>query len=184
VIILNRIETILHPIRFRIIQTFLDGQQKTAKMLTKELKDIPQATLYRQLETLVKADILKISAEHPVRGTVEKVYTLNSSKAVLQNSEIKNLTKEEHLQYFLLFNAQLAKDFEEYLQKENWDFEKDGVGYRQIVLHLSDEEFNSFINEMSTIVKKYVKNSPAPNRTKRLFSSIVMPKYDGGMKNE
>jgi hypothetical protein len=44
---MNKIETVLHPVRFKIIQVFLDGQSKTAKRLAKELKDIPQASLYR-----------------------------------------------------------------------------------------------------------------------------------------
>ena len=54
---------ILHPVRFRIIQRFIDGKKRTAKQLAKELKDITQATLYRQLDILVKNDMLKIVKE-------------------------------------------------------------------------------------------------------------------------
>lgn len=176
--LLNKIETILHPVRFKIIQSFLDGQQKTAKMLANELREIPQATLYRQLDVLVKGEILHIIEENQIRGTVEKVYQLNRSNAILGKDDVQNLTKEEHLQYFLLFTAQLAKDFEEYLHRENYNLEKDGVGYRQIALNLSDEEFLQFISEMSSVVKKYIEFQPSPNRTKRLFTNIVMPKYD------
>lgn len=181
---MNKVEAIFHPVRFRIIQRFLDGQKKTAKMLAKELKDIPQATLYRQLDTLVKADILTITEENPIRGTVEKVYALNQSNTVLQADDVKKLSIEEHLQLFILFTAGLTRDYEAYLSSPTIDFEKDGVGYRQIALHLSDEEFNNFIQDLQSVVGKYINNPPTADRKKRLFSTVLMPDQNGGIENE
>lgn len=181
---MDKIEIILHPVRFRIIQCFLDGEEKTAKIIANELNDIAQATLYRQLDILVKGRILLITEENQIRGTVEKVYSLNTSETVLSNADLKDLTKEEHLQYFLLFTAQLAKHFESYLQKDPIDFDKDGVGYRQIALHLSDQEFIKFAGEMGNVVEKYRNHTPAPNRTKRMISSVVIPKYEGSKGHE
>jgi DNA-binding HxlR family transcriptional regulator len=183
-IIMNKIETILHPIRFKIIQRFLDGQNKTAKILAKELKDIPQATLYRQLDALVKSEVLIITEENQIRGTLEKVYSLNVSSVSMTNKDINELSKEEHLQYFLFFVAQLSKDFESYLQKGDVDFERDGIGYRQIALHMTDEEFMEFLKDMGKVYEKYAKNAPTPNRIKRSFSNIVIPDYEGGNENE
>lgn len=181
---MNKIDTILHPVRFRIIQKFLDGQSKTAKILAKELKDIPQATLYRQLDTLVNAEILIISEENQIRGTVEKVYSLNISAVSMASNDLKELTKEEHLQYFLLFTAQLSKDFEAYLQKNDIDYRRDGVGYRQAALHLSDEEFLEFVKDIGKVYEKYMKNIPSPNRTKRIISNIIIPENERGIENE
>ena len=172
---MKKVDVILHPVRFRIIQRFLDGQHQTAKELAKMLTDIPQATLYRQLDALVKAEILTIVEEKPVRGTVEKVYGLNTTDLVLKNEDIMGLSKEEHLQYFLLFTAQLVKDFEAYLQKDALDFERDGAGYRQMVLHLSDEEFIQMAKELGAVMEKYKQHSPASGRTKRTISTVVLP---------
>lgn len=179
---MKKIETILHPVRFRIIQRFLDGQEKTAKQLATELKDIPQATLYRQLDALVKAEILMITGENPIRGTVEKVYTLNLSAVSMTNEDIKGLSKEEHLQYFLFFTAQLTKNFEAYLEKDNIDYEKDGVGYRQVALHLTDEEFLAYVKDMREVLGKYVDLKPTPNRTKRVISTITIPEKEEGTR--
>lgn len=173
---MNKIETILHPVRYKIIQQFMDGRSRTAKILANELKSIPQATLYRQLDALVKAGVLQITEENQIRGTVEKVYSLNVASAIVTNDDIKNLTKEEHLQYFLLFTAQLARDFENYLQKEEIDFERDGISYRQMALHLADNEFFEFVNELKEVYSKYSKYEPAENRTTRLVSNIFIPK--------
>ena len=69
---MNKVETILHPVRLRIIQQLLDGQATTAKQLAGQLKDIAQATLYRQLDILVKAEVLAVTEEKQIRGAVEK----------------------------------------------------------------------------------------------------------------
>lgn len=177
---LRKIETILHPVRFRIIQRFLDGQQKTVKELAKELKDIPPATLYRQLDTLVKSDILVITKENQIRGTVEKVYALNLASVNLNNTDLKNITKEEHLQYFLFFTAQLTKSFETYLESDDIDFERDGVGYRQIVLNLSNEEFHRFRNDLRKVYEKYIGYTLSPNRTRRTISTVMIPEKERG----
>lgn len=181
---MQKVEAILHPVRFRIIQIFLGGESKTAKQLVKQLKDIPQATLYRQLDTLVKAEILIITEENPIRGTVEKVYSLNASNTILNNQDIQEFSKEEHLQYFLLFTAQLAKNFEAYLRNEDIDFERDGVGYRQVGINLSDQEFMELAKELSEVLKKYITKPSAPGRTKRIISTITIPEIERGNGDE
>lgn len=181
---MNKIEIILHPVRFRILQRFLDGQNKTAKQLTKELKDIPQASLYRHLDALVNAEFLIITEENQIRGTVEKVYTLNFSAVNMTNDEVKELTKEDHLKYFLFFTAQLTKDFETYLQNDDVDFQRDGVGYQQVALNLSDEELLQFVKDMRKVYDKYAKNTPSSQRTKRVISNIIIPEKERGTIDE
>ncbi|MDQ0232077.1 helix-turn-helix domain-containing protein [Metabacillus malikii] len=181
---MNKLETIMHPIRFRIVQMFLDGQSRTAKMLAKELKDIAQASLYRQLDALVKADVLLITEENQIRGTIEKVYTLNTPAVTMMNDDVKHLSKEEHMQHFLFFTTQLTADFQTYLANDEINFERDGVGYRQVALHLSDEEFLQYIQDLRKIFEKYMQFTPAPNRTKRIISTISMPKKEGKHNDE
>jgi len=172
---LDRMEIILHPVRFRIIQKFLGGQSKTAKQISKELKDIPQATLYRHLDTLVKAKYLKIIEENQIRGTVEKVYALKTSAVHMTNDDIQKLTREDHLKYFLFFTAQITEDFEAYLSRDHIDFQRDGVGYKQISLNLSNEEFLEFTNDVRKVQEKYLTKQPSSERTKRVISTIVIP---------
>jgi DNA-binding PadR family transcriptional regulator len=173
---MKQIEAVLHPIRYRIIQQFLDGEPKTVKELAKEMKDTSQASLYRQLDTLVQAEVLVITKENKIRGTLEKVYSLNQPKAHMTNDDIKDLTKEEHLQYFLFFISQITYDFETYLENETIDFLKDGVGYRQVALHLTDEELENYIKDLRKVYEKYMQYKPTPERTKRMISTITIPK--------
>ncbi|HWO77212.1 MAG TPA: helix-turn-helix domain-containing protein [Bacillus sp. (in: firmicutes)] len=172
---MKKIDAILHPVRFKIIQQFLDGQNRTAKDLAIKLHNIPQATLYRHIDTLVKTDVLKIIEENQIRGTIEKVYSLNLSAVHLTKDDLIGLNKEDHLQLFMVFTAQLLRDFEEYLDQDDIDFERDGVGYRQGVLFLSDSEFEAFIADLKQVLQKYIQNTPNSDRRKRLISTIMMP---------
>ena len=181
---MNKIDILLHPVRFRIIQSFLDGQSNTAKKLAQSLKDIPQATLYRQLDTLVKADVLLVVEENQIRGTVEKVYVLNLPSISMNNDDLSGVTKEEHLQYFLFFTAELTKSFQAYLERDQIDFEKDGVGYRQVALNLSDDELIEFTQEMRKVYERFAKNKPAENRRKRNFSTIMIPDEERSLDND
>jgi|SRR5690625_1699152 len=175
---LHKLDIILHPIRFRIIQRFLDGENRTAKQLAKELNDIAQATLYRQLDTLLKNKFLTIVEENQIRGTVEKVYALNYDAVNLTNEHIKQLSKADHLKYFLFFTMQLTKSFESYLENSDIDFKKDGVGYYQHVLNLSQEEFENFTTDLRNVYEKYDSLPSAPDRTKRLISTITLPERE------
>ncbi len=181
---MNKAETILHPVRIRIIQQLLDGQATTAKQLAGQLKDIPQATLYRQLDVLVKAEVLAVTGENQIRGAVEKTYELNGAAAVLTNEETMELTKEDHLKYFMFFAVYLTKSFEEYLDNGPVDFERDGVGYRQLALHLDDAEFNELLTDLRNVFTKYIDNAPTPERTKRVISTVIIPEGERGKEDE
>ncbi|WP_033543489.1 helix-turn-helix domain-containing protein [Planococcus sp. CAU13] len=181
---MNKIETILHPVRIRIIQQFLNGQAATAKQLANTLPDVPQATLYRQLDILVKAEILAVTEQNQIRGTIEKTYELNTGAAIVTNEEAKEMSKEDHLKFFMLFAVHLTKSFEEYLDKDSVDFERDGVGYRQLALHLSDGEFNELLGDLRQVFAKYIGNAPSPERTKRVISTIIIPEGERGKEDE
>jgi DNA-binding PadR family transcriptional regulator len=174
----RKIDILLHPVRLRIIQKFLGGEERTAKELAKLLPEIAQATLYRQLDTLVKANILVITDEKPIRGTIEKVYSLNPLEASITTKDVNHVSKEEHIQYFMLFTTHLLAQFESYLEKEEIDMERDGVAYRQTAFYLSDEEFREFFMEIAKVFQKTSNNKPSPDRKKRFISTIIIPEAD------
>lgn len=171
----KRAELILHPIRMRIIQTLAANQRLTVQQIGEILSDVPQATLYRHLNKLVSADIMKVVDQNQIRGATEKVYALSQSGAIITPEEASKFTKEEHMNYFLQFVSNLIGHYGRYLEQEEIDLLKDGVGYRQIGLNLSDEEFLGFVSDLRSVVQKYLSNEAAPNRRLRYFSTIVMP---------
>lgn len=79
------------------------------------------------------------------------------------------------MKYFTGFLTHLMMDFEQYLQRDHVDFIQDGVGYRQIIIYLSDEELMEFGQKMNDFLQSKINNQPGEGRTLRKISSIIIP---------
>jgi hypothetical protein len=155
----------------------LAGRRLTARQLLATLGNVPQATLYHHLGLLVEAGLLQVVEERPVRGTVEKVYAMDQSP-VLSPADLEHATSEDHLRYFTMFTGALIGEFARYLEHPphgHVDFVTDGVGYRQVSLYLSDAEFAQLVQALNQAMRPFLAYQPAPDRLRRVFTSIVMP---------
>jgi hypothetical protein len=171
----SKADLLLHPVRFRIVQTVVGGHHFTTQQIMELLPDIPQATLYRQLNKLLEGGILEVVEERQVRGTKEKVFAMVENGASLSAKDLSSSNKEDHMQYFLAFLSTIQSSFDRYLQQEELDLEADGVGYRQVPLFLSDEEFTVFTQKMASIILEAAKNAPTDERRRRTLSTIIIP---------
>ena len=52
------------------------------------------------------------------------------------------------------------------------------VAYRQAALHLSDEEMVELLQDVSAVLLPRLDNQPAPGRTRRMLTTIVMSRED------
>lgn len=171
------LDDMLHPVRMRIIVALSGSQGLTPLQLAERLSDVPQATLYRQIGRLAKSGILAVIEEHPVRGTVEKVYALNqATPAHIDPQGFAELKKEDHLRYFSAFTAALIEQFSAYLNHSpQIDPVADGMGYTQVVLAMNDEELAAFALAVNQAIAPYFNREDAPGRKKRIFSTIMFP---------
>ena len=177
----NILEVMLHPVRMQIMMALAGSPGMTSQQIAEQLAGVPQATLYRHINRLTKAGILLVIEERPVRGTVEKVYTLNSSAQTrLGNDEIAGLSKQDHLRFFTSFAVTLIDEFSRYLNhSQTVDFAADGVGYNQLVLFMSDEELANFAGALNQALVPFIQAAEAPERRKRIFTTILMPEVSG-----
>jgi DNA-binding transcriptional ArsR family regulator len=169
----TKADMVLHPVRMRIVQTLINGKRLSAQQIGSNLSDIPQATLYRHLNKLLEANILTVVEENPVRGTIEKIYSLSMETASISAKDISNWSPEEHKNYFLKFITTVIADFERYVNQKEYDMEKDGAGYRQVSFYASDEEYIEFMKTLQQGVMKLIKNEDNPTRRKRTLSTII-----------
>ena len=80
---------------------------------------------------------------------------------------------------FVAFVASLLSDYSAYLEsRETVDLAADGVGYRQITLHLDDQELSSLAAELNQVIKPYLNQPAGPERKARLLATILMPAVD------
>src|SRR5258708_1736288 len=176
---MTRADLILHPVRLRIILAFAGGRRLAPRQVAAVLPDVSQATLDRQIERLYRGGALAIAAEQRVRGAVERTYVLAEGGASLSPEDLAKSTRDDHLGYFTAFAAGLIGQFEQYLERPEIDLLKDGVGYRQVVLNLSDDEISEMAGALNAAVGRFVAYDPKPGRKRRMLATVLIPLDDG-----
>ena len=171
----SQIEAIVHPVRLRILMD-IGGRERTPHEIQKALPDVSQASLYRHINRLLTAGVLKVTRETPVRGAVEKVYALADAQAAnIDRAKLADISREDHLRYFTGFVSALLGQFRLYLQNETVDFDADGAGYRTEALNLSPDEEKAFRQTLRDLLASAMENPPSPERRRSLLSLIQMP---------
>ncbi len=168
-------DLLLHPVRLRIVQAFLGDRALTTTQLRSELPDVPAGSLYRHVAMLVNAGVLSVVSERRVRGAVERTYGLRAAAARIGWDEVAKMTPDEHRQAFLAFVAGLIRDADRYLARESIDPLRDGASYNVAGMWLDDTEFMEFLRELVTLVQPRLANAPAPGRTRRIFTTVLLP---------
>jgi hypothetical protein len=167
-------DLLLHPVRLRIVQAFLGDRALTTAQLSSELSDVPAASLYRHVARLVDAGVLQVVAERRVRGAVERTYVLRTVAASIGLDEIASMSIEEHRQAFMAFVAGLLADADRYLQRENFDPLRDGVGYRIAGMWLDDAEYADMLRDLVRVLQPRLANAPRKGRRRRILGTVLL----------
>lgn len=170
----SKSDVILHPQRMRLIRALARGVL-TTRQLAVLVPDIPQASLYRHLSTLLEAGVVEVAAERSVRGIIERSYSLVEGAAVLTGEDLAEATREDHFRYFSIFATGLIAQFGRYLERESIDLEADGVGYREMVLQLTDDEFAQLVTSLRSLLLPAAMNEAGGGRTPRLLATVFLP---------
>lgn len=171
----SQADLLLHPVRLRVLQQLLGGEELTTGELAARLPEVPTATLYRHVARLADAGVLTVVRERAARGTAERTYAVDLAAAQVGADELGAMSREEHLRAFTAFTAGLLGQFERYLEREEVDPAQDGVGYRQAALWLSDTELDELVGELRAVVTRRMDNRPAPGRTRRTLTTVLLP---------
>ena len=172
---MKKVDLILHPVRMRILMA-LTGRTLTAKDLATLLPDVPQATLYRHINALAEGGAIHVVEENPVRGTVEKVYTVELSGLRLSPEDLAGMSKDDHMQMFTVFITTVLQDFSAYLDsRQEVDLFADGVSYNKAPIYLSDDEVMEISKVIQQAVLPHMNNQPDGKRKRRILVSIMLP---------
>jgi DNA-binding transcriptional ArsR family regulator len=173
----SKVDLIFHPIRLDIISA-LSIHHMTAGDLAESMPEIPLTTLYRHINLLVEGGLLKVVEEHPIRGTVERVYALNGPPS-LRAEDLAGMTKQDYEQAFAIFLSSLLSDAKKYLRAKPDDREidlfADGVEVTKLQLLLSDAEFRQLDSQLIELILAAAKNEPGPGRRRRVLSLTMIP---------
>jgi len=166
-----------NPYKLQIVQTIMERGQCTAKELMSIHDNVPQATLYRMLNSLIDDEILFVAEEKKVRALKQKIYSVNPELREQENSIV---TENNGVGYFKLFSnfvMTLLKEFQDYSKKESINILEDGSGFSAIPIYATTEELQEMSREIGDIVKKYqTKNTKLTGDQKiHILAMILTP---------
>lgn len=165
------IKVLSNPTRIRIMQYLQIHREATTKQICEAIPDIPAPTLYRHINALLKEKILLIKEERKVRGSLERLLAINAEKmSAGVNSNISDTAYQ--------FLMELYMKFQKYGCKGNANPEKDRLSMRTCVLNLTDESFDSFMQDIAAVISKYEKAEN--NGRLRSISFISAPTEEEG----
>ena len=155
---------ILNPARLRIVQYILShGQACTSEVCT-AIPDIPKATIYRHTKLLEEHGILKIIKVNQIRGTMEKVYSVDKKAITPDNEAISHLS----IGYFI----ELMQEVQTYLAKEDADVKRDMVLFDTCIFNIADSEYKEMLDKITLILKEYAEPRSGAEQKLRKLSLI------------
>jgi NAD(P)H-nitrite reductase large subunit len=165
------------PYKLQIVQTIIERGQCTAKELMDINNDVPQATLYRMLKSLVNDEILFVVEEKKVRALKQKIYSVNPALMQQNNSVVTENDGEGYFKLFSSFLMTLLKEFKDYSEKKSINILKDGSGFSAVPIYATIEELQEMSREIGDIVKKYqTKNIKSCGEQKiHILATILTP---------
>lgn len=171
-------DIILHPIRMKIIQVLGGGRAMSIQQIGSVLSDVPPATLYRHVNKLLEHGLLEVVQENQVRGTVEKILKINDT--AFSNQNLDELSPEDHVSMFTAFMTNLVGEFSQYAKHSDFSPLRDGAMYRQALVHLNDDEWKEFIDDLTQVLRKAIEKEPREDRALRTISTIIIPNKKKG----
>ena len=169
----SRTNIIAHPIRARIILG-LTNRTLTIQQIAALLKDVPRASLYRHIRELTNADILMVTGERRVRGTVENTYGIRPRSTILQPEEIAAASREENLRLVTSFLGGMTYAYQAYLAEPEGGTPQE-MFTRVLTLNLTTEEFQVVKRQLLEILLPLEANEPTPERRRRLICLLGVP---------
>ncbi len=145
----------LHPVRLELLRIFAARGEYTPQVLSVMLPDIPQATLYRQINGMVKDGFLQVVNETKVRGTVKRVYAIKVNPFENISQSFKDMKQDEIIQLFFSFCFSQLIDFSDFAQYHETGATMHHVGFMTQTLHLTQSDFQTFIHQLQTLVTSY-----------------------------
>lgn len=162
----STLDALLHPVRWRVVQALAAGP-RTLRDVRSDLPEVPQATLYRQLQPLLDAGVVEVASETPVRGAVERTYRLTGAGV-----DGRELGLDDHRRAFLFLQTVLLKDVEHYLDAPGADPAADGLSYTHATVHVTDAERAALVEGLQRLIEPHL--APTSPDARPLGIGLVM----------
>ncbi len=163
---MNLTDILSNPTRMRIVQYLQLNEEATTKQISEALNDVPAPTIYRHINYLLKENVLTVKEERKIRGTTERLLTINQEFIDAENN--KNISGTAYQ-----FLMSIYDSFQKYDKKEDKDPVSDKLCLRTCMMNLSDEKFDEFFKEYSELLGRYMGIGEGKLRSISIISAPV-----------
>jgi len=176
----NKVDILMHPVRLKISQALIRNKENglTPREMLNIIEDVPQATLYRHIQVLLDAGIIRVLKEKKVRSVSEKYYTLNEDEALLSSDEWNEASVDEKINYYSYYQLSLLNQYKNYLSNLEKSNSVDRSTFSLVELKLDDETFKDFQTDLNDLMMKYYKvksKNTEENAPMRTIGLTIIP---------
>src|SRR5699024_11772868 len=176
----NKVDILMHPVRLKISQALIRNKENglTPREMLNIIEDVPQATLYRHIQVLLDAGIIRVLKEKKVRSVSEKYYTLNEDEALLSSDEWNEASVDEKINYYSYYQLSLLNQYKSYLSNLEKSNSVDRSTFSLVELKLDDETFKDFQKDLNDLLMKYYKDKSKnieEDATMRTIGLTIIP---------
>jgi DNA-binding transcriptional ArsR family regulator len=175
---LAKINLIIHPVRFRILQT-LAVEPLTTQEIAEKLPSVPKSSIYRHLKVLLEGKVVGVAEARLVKGIQERTYQL-VQRPYLGPDDMSGLTPDEHLDYFAIYLMTVLQGFADYLadaaeKGDQIDLLADRVGYTEAIFFANRDELELFQRRVNQALAELVGNQGGEDRQRHKIALITHP---------
>jgi len=165
---------LLHPYRFLIVSA-LGEKEASTRELQKSLPNIPQATLYRNIQKLEETKIIRRVSEKKVRGAIEVTYGLNFS---MQKMKLDDVSVETYLNaaYTVFFSYVHNKLTEHMTVKSDEDSNLALSKFNTLKVRIKEDMIGEFSIATEELIKKY----SCDDGIQYQLTTFLVPEATGG----
>ena len=163
---MDLIKVLSNPVRMRIIQCMIGYGDATTKQIAEYVSDVPVPTLYRHINYLIDVGLITVKEERKVRGSVERVLTVNPTKPY-DETDISNLAFQ--------FLMEMYSRFDKYSKRPDADPIRDKLALSTAIFKLTDEEMDNFAKDIGEVMMKYDAISKESKGKIRSVSMVLSP---------
>lgn len=160
--------------RFKIALELIDKEEGLSIMQLKEtLEDVPQATLYRQMNSMFEDGLVKIVNTRKTRSGEEKFYAINTETYKIDEEEWNQASYDDKVNFATFYFTHILQAYQSY--HKNLDEIKDKSTFSISRLNLDESKFEDFQSELKSLFEKYYNESQSNSSRERTVSLVIIP---------
>ena len=156
----------------------------TPRQLSAYLDDVPLTTLYRHINLLLEADMLKVVAERRVHGTVERVFTVVESATYLSEEDRAQLTAEDITGLVGALTGAVQEVFHRYVRHAPLPPAQGDVSFLVRSLSLTGEQYQALRQYLLELMRFEAGQVPTDDGPRRMIAFFSAPDFEPQKKSQ